>query len=245
MDLARYALLSSALAGCSVAPFSPPHDAGADLAARDGAGRDLAEASPDLAGPTDASTAADLAPLPDLTWSPAQPNPPQGATLCGQGSFTATDSATACMAPSEVLDFWGGGQPFPRACDGVLDDGGEYQVYCTQTVAYAWAHWKNLRPSGTLLCRGQTGLLLSAVYEAGNGGGDTGDNFQDGYDGVPQVGFDTNLPIEAYGWITVDVQDGAATLWLAPTNALLDINCGQQSSGYRTVVAGAALEWTK
>jgi hypothetical protein len=246
MDLCRMGIVLSTLAGCSVTPFSPPRDGGTDLAARDAAGRDLSNGSTDLAGGGDAATPGDLASPPDLTWDPSQPHPPQGATLCGQADFTAGDAATACMAPAFTLDHWGmADQPFPRDCGGVLDDGGEYQVYCTATTAYAWVHWKNLRASGTLQCKGQTPLLLSAVYEAGNGGGDTGANLQDGYDDVPEGFFDVNRAVEAYGWITVDVMDGGAYLWLAPLNAQLDITCGSQNSGYRTVVAGAAIKWTK
>ncbi len=233
-------LCALALAACSGAPFSPPHVDGGSAPPADAAAPPIdASHANDLATPIDAAS-----PSVDMTWSPGVPHPPQGAALCAHGSFGPSDSQKVCMAPSLILDDWGMAmQPVPRDCAAVAFDSGDYQVWCDQTDAYVFVHYANLRATGTLKCKGLTPLYLSAVYEAGNGGGDTGDNPQDGYGSVPEGFFDVNMPVEAYTWVTVGVMEKAATIWLAPLNGFLDPQCGVTSFGGRTIVGGATVTW--
>jgi hypothetical protein len=227
-----------AFAACSSAPFTPPHTDGGALPDASSSPMDASHAS-DLATTMDAAP-----PTVDMAWTPAVPHPPMDATLCAHGTFAPADSQKVCMTPSWVLDEWGMAmQPFPRDCGAVAFDSGDYQVFCDQTSAYLFVHYANLRPTGTLLCKGQTPLYLSAVYAVGNGGGDTGDNVQDGYGTVPEGFFDVNMPVEAYTWITVGVMEKAATIWLAPENGFVDPQCAMTNTGGRTIVGGATITW--
>lgn len=232
------------LAACNAGDGWPAGDAAPlDAAAPSDSALPSDSAIPgDATAAMDSQTPSDAAGA-DLVWSGSMAHPPPGAVKCGHGTFTSGDSQMACMAPSFTLDHWGmQQQPFPRACDAVTLDGGEYDVWCTKASAYVFVHFANLRATGTLKCKGATMLLLGVVYESGNGGGDTGNNMMDGYTGVPDSQFDLQPPIEAYAWLTVDVAGKGATIWLAPTSGLLQ-GCGAMNSGYRSIVAGVHATW--
>ncbi|MSP59901.1 MAG: hypothetical protein EXR72_06090 [Myxococcales bacterium] len=236
----RPATLLLLVGGCSTSSAPP-----ADADAKDGSAADAstadAGAAMDLASLSDGSS-PDAAP-PDAALGPSQPNPPQGAKKCGSGSFTDADSRAACKAPSQLLDSWGMQmQPFPRVCDAATISGGTWEVWRTATVAYVFVRYAGLRATGTLSCKAATLLSLSAVYDWGNGGGDTGNNPISGYAGVPGNDFDVQMPIDAYEWVTVKVSAKAATVWVAPFNALIP-GCGAMNSGYRSLVAGAQVTW--
>ena len=228
--------LTLLLAGCGAPGSSPPV---ADLAATlDLAAPSAADAGPrDLAATDGASAPADLAPR------PGDPHPPPGAAKCGSGLLTDGDRRIACLSPAAILDAWGQArQPFPRRCDAATIDSGWWQVWCTPTEAYVHVHFAGLRATGTLLCKNTTMLSLSAVYQAGNSGGDTGNNPRSGYAGSPSYDFDKAQPIDADLWITTAVAARGATLWLAPFSSLIP-GCGSMSSGYRTIVGGATVTW--
>jgi hypothetical protein len=239
MDRA-WMLVAFLSAGCGHNPGPVGTDAGsadgpgvADAALTEASTGDLAEGPADGGGP-------------DMTWNPSVPNPPAGSVKCGHATFTVADSNQLCMnAHGLVIDSWGmAHQPFPRACNAVTFGSGDYDVWCTATDAYVFAHFAGLVPTGTLKCKGSTGLALSAIYETGSGGGDTGITLKTGYGGVPYNDFDVTTPIDAYVWITTAVASGTASLWMTPFTALLTGPCGDSNAGYRSLVAGVEATWT-
>lgn len=218
------------------APTNPPTSG--DDAGGGGDGAPSTTPTSDAAVDANADAADATVDPNDLT----KPHPPAGATICGGGAITASDFANTCNAPSILLDNWQGKTKFSRSCGAVTFASADYQVWCTADAAYAFVHYTGLRATGTLTCMNGTRMLLGALYESGNGGGDTGINLKSGYRGAPNQTFDAQMPIDAYTWITVSRASKAARIYLTPTPEPLG-QCGDIASGFRTLVGGAAVTW--
>lgn len=250
-DAAMNALRFTILFGSSIAltvACGSAADSGSDPATADpnpsGTGEDAgpvdgASSTPPTMTPSDAASeaSADATNPDELT----KPHPPAGATMCGGGAVTLGDFANTCAVPSMLLDFWQGGK-FPRTCGAVTFASADYQVWCTADLAYVFVHYTSLRATGTITCKGGTTMLLGALWESGNGGGDTGINLKSGYRGAPNDMFDAQKPIDAYTWITVGRASKSARLYLTPSPQPIG-QCGEQSAGFRSVVGGAAVTW--
>jgi hypothetical protein len=108
-----------------------------------------------------------------------------GAMPCGSGTFTQSDSQTACSEPGSLLDTWhpmpGGPVGVERHCDAVTFASGEWQAWCTLGELYYWVKFSGLHTTGAYpsACPGGNWLTLSSanICSEATSGGNCGGKF--------------------------------------------------------------------
>ncbi len=166
------------------------------------------------------------------------PNPPAGASLCGDGTFTAADAANTCALVSS------GAPPndYERHCNAVTMAGGEWQAWCSPAGVYLWARFESVVATGTYeLCAGAPGMFSNlGWYNVGVAGQSAGGSLSTDVHDIdvsPAVDVEVDL---FHGDPDFGSESGAASIWLVP---MLDVACPGGGFGPPFVAAGATLSW--